>query len=97
MQCAQFRPGFDALLFAEPPSGVQVDGERLVLPSGAVERQHQGGDDPLGVRVLRGELAQLADEVRVPAQLQLEADPFLPHPTVVLDQPGTGRRRPGAG
>lgn len=64
-------------LLHERPPRVPVGGERFGLPAGAIQRQHELGAQPLTQRVFRGQLAQLANEVAVAAQVQFEVDAVL--------------------
>lgn len=95
------RPQVGPRLHAQPlpQTGVRpaVELQRLAVPPAAVECQHQGADHPFRQWALRRQLAQLSDEIGMPAELQLQPDALLPDMAVVLDQPGPHRRRPLAG
>src|SRR5262249_56843039 len=52
-------------------------GERLGLPPGAVEREHQLPAEALTQRVPSHEPLELADELRVAAELEIGVDPLL--------------------
>jgi hypothetical protein len=65
----------EAQLGREQAAALAVDVERLGLATGSVEREHELAAEPLLKRVLADERAQLADELRVPAQCQVGVDP----------------------
>src|SRR5918996_867874 len=54
-----------------------VGGERVCLPAGAVEREHQLGTQALAQRLLAHERRQLGDERRVPTEGEVRLDPIL--------------------
>ena len=51
--------------------------ERLGLPAGAVQREHQLGGEPLSQRMVTNELLQLANKGGVPAEREVRLDPLL--------------------
>ena len=73
--------------------------ERLGLPAGAVQREHQLAAEALAQRVLGDEGLELGDERRMPAERELRLDPLLerrePQLLEPLDRPPrrTTRRR----
>ena len=92
-------------LVGEREPGRPIDLERFRLAAAAVEREHQLAAQPLAQRMARDELLQLADEHRVPSELELGVDPLLlrRHPQLVQArglEPGelllleVGERRP---
>jgi hypothetical protein len=47
LECAQLRPWVDAKLVGELPPGLLVDLERVGLPAGPVQREHELAAQPL--------------------------------------------------
>ena len=66
LQLLQLAPRLDPQLVDEHAARVLVRGERLCLPPGAVEREHELAAQPLAQRGRRDERLELADEVGVP-------------------------------
>ena len=91
---AQLRAGFQAELGVEHGPGALVGGERVGLPPGPVEREHQPAVQPLTQRMGGGELLEVAEHLGVPAGGQLQVDQFLPGRQLQLGQPGRLRPRP---
>jgi hypothetical protein len=73
----QLAARFEAEFADEPCACGAVDVEGLRLSSGAVERQHQLAVDALAQWVRRGEPLELADELQVPAELQVDVKAIL--------------------
>jgi hypothetical protein len=69
--------------------------ERVSLPAGAVERQHQLPAEPLAVRMLGDERLQLGDELAVPAEREVGVDSLLEHGQALLLESAGRRRREG--
>ena len=67
--------------------------ERLGLPPGAVEREHQLAAQALAQRVLGDERLELGHERRVPAERELGLDPLLERREPQLLEPLDGRAR----
>jgi hypothetical protein len=67
----------DAQLLDELPAGVLVDLQRVGLPVAAVQREHELRAQALAVRVGGDQRLQLADDLRVPAELELRLDELL--------------------
>ena len=54
-----------------------IDRERVRLPAGAVERQHQLSPEPLAHGLLDDEALELRDELAVPGEREVGVDPVL--------------------
>ena len=67
---------------------IAVRRERLRLPAGAIERQHQLPAQPLAERMLGDEPFELGRELPVPAERQLRLDPLLDGLDAQLLEPG---------
>src|SRR5262249_19685805 len=70
--------------------------ERLDLPAGPVQREHELGSEPLAYRLLRDQQLELPDELRVLAEREVGFDALLERvESQVLESPGprTGERR----
>ena len=67
---------------------VAVGRERLGLPAGAIERQHQLPEQPLAERMLGDEPFELGRELPVPAERELRLDPLLDGLDAQLLEPG---------
>ena len=79
-------------LVPEPPPSAAVDVERLGLPPGAVEREHQLGPRPLAVRALLDERRELRDELLVAAEREPGLGALLARREPELGEPvGLGR------
>ena len=79
MQLAEGRARLDPELVHQRAAGVLVGLERLGLPAGAIEREHQLRAQPLAQRILGDERLQLADELGVAAGLEVGVDALLEH------------------
>ena len=86
LECAQLLARLEAELVEREPR-LLVGGERVDLPTGAVEREHLQPPQPLACRVLAGERLQLADQLGVHAELELRLDPVLERRQPQLLQP----------
>ena len=86
LERAQLLARLEAELVEREPR-LLVGGERVDLPTGAVERQHLQSPQPLACRVLAGEPRQLADELGVHAELELRLDPLFEGSQVKLVEP----------
>ena len=73
----QLRPRLDAELVHQQPAARAHRLERLRLPAGSVQRQHQLRAQALAERVLGDQRAQLADQVRVAPACQVSREPLL--------------------
>ena len=69
--------GLDAELLDEHLSAVPVCLQRLGLPAGSIEREHQLAAQALAQRVLEEQSLQLAHEVEVPTESEIGVDPAL--------------------
>src|SRR5205085_7206732 len=83
----------DPELLDEQPAAGAVGGERLGLPAGAVERDHELPAELLAQRLLLDERLELGDEPLVPAELELGLDPRLEGAEPELGQPPSRRPR----
>ena len=99
--------GLEAELVEQESPAAPVDLERLGLPTGAVQRQHQLAAQPLTERVLLDERFELRDRLLVPAERQLRVDPLFARRQQQLGQspvlalrkrlvPEVGKRRSAA-
>ena len=71
------RPGFQAELVDQEAATLLEHPQRISLPPGAVQRQHQQPTQALAQRMVRDELLELDDGSLMAAQLELEVEPFL--------------------
>ena len=71
LELGEFGARVDAEFVGEQPAGVGVDGQRLGLPSAAVEGEHQQFAQPLAQRVGGGQRGQFGDGLGVAADLQV--------------------------
>ena len=69
--------GLDAELLDEHLPAVPVCLQRLGLPAGAIEREHQLAAQALAQRVLEDQSLELAHEVEVPTESEIGIDPAL--------------------
>ncbi len=67
----------DPELVDQRPSRPLVDGERVRLPSRAIEREHQLSAKPLPKRVLGDQALELGDELAMAAEPEIGVDPIL--------------------
>ena len=74
MKLGQQRPRLGALLLDEAAADIPVQAEGLTGPAASVEGRHLVRDERLIQRVLGQQVVKLADQVAVPAQLQLALD-----------------------
>src|SRR5262245_31089012 len=65
LEVTQSLTGLEAELVAQPTPDRAIDVERLGLPPGAVEGEHEQRGHPLLIRMLGDERLELADELRV--------------------------------
>ena len=79
VQGLELGAGIDALLVDERSARVVVRAERVRLPAGAVEREHELGAQSLTQRVATDECLQLGHQVRVGLDLEIGRDPVLQH------------------
>ena len=77
MQRARLLGRLEPPLLVERTAGRLVRVERLLLPPGAVQREHEEAAEPFAVGVLRGEPGRVGDRVVVAAELDLRLDPVL--------------------
>ena len=79
VQLAEGRARLDPELVHERAASVLVGLERLRLPAGAIEREHQLRAQTLAQRILGDERLQLADELGVEPGLEVGVDALLEH------------------
>ncbi len=77
MQAGEGRARIDAQLVRENGPGLGKLGQRVALPVGPVQRQHQLLPEPLAQRMLGHQRGQLGDHGRVPAEREIGGDPVL--------------------
>ena len=85
--------GLEPELLGQDVSTFLEDAERVGLPAGAVQREHEQSAKPLAERMRRDELLELDDHTLVTTERELEIEPLLDHRESQLGQPGDGRRR----
>jgi hypothetical protein len=78
LQLRELVAGLEAKLLGEPTAGTLIRVERLRLPVGAVQREHQLSPHPLLEGMLGGEARDLGDELARSAVLQIGVDPEQP-------------------
>ncbi len=93
MQRDQFGPGVEAQLVGQPVAQLAVRGQRLALPPGPVQGAHVNGAQPFPERMASHEVAKLADEQPVLAQLQARLRVLLQRRQPLLLQAVHGRAR----
>jgi hypothetical protein len=74
LELPEHRAGLDPELVDERPSCLVVCGERISLPTGAVERQHQLRTQVLTERVLGDQLLELGDEIVLAPECEVSLD-----------------------
>ena len=84
---------FEPELLAQDVPTVLEDAQRVGLPTGPVQREHQQTAQPLAQRMGGDQLLELDDHTLVPTERELEVDPLLDHGEPQLRQPGDGRGR----
>ena len=94
LQPAQLRPRVDAQLLDQDRPGPLIGQQRVGLPTGAVQGQHELGPQPLPQRLLPDQPLQLGHQLPMPPQPQVRLDPILQRDQPQLGQPiGLGRAR----
>ena len=76
LQALELGAGLDPELVDEPSACILVDLERLRLPAGAIQREHQLSPECLAERMIPDECLELADDVAVAAELEVGIDPL---------------------
>ena len=95
LESLQLGPRLEAELVREPPAALAIGLERIRLPSGAVEREHQLPPHALARGVLVDQRFELGHQRRVTAQGQLGIDAVLERGQPEILEPaclGTGER-----
>jgi hypothetical protein len=77
LQFAQFLARLDPEFVDEQPARVRIDAQRLGLPPGPVERQHELGTKPFPVRIRLHQRLQLAHDGSRPPPREIRVDPRL--------------------
>ena len=93
LELAELRAGVDAELLDEGLARGAVGGERVGLPAGAVEREHELRARPLAQRLGLDERLELGDELGVAAQREVGLDALLDDDGAQLLEPGDLRLR----
>src|SRR5207244_10954098 len=83
----ELRARVETQLVPEQPARRAVELERIGLAAGAIEGQHEQGAQTLLERVRRHERFQLADELHVAPELEIDLDPFEQRREASLVQP----------
>ena len=76
MKLGQHRPRLCALLLNQAAAGLPVEAQGVGRPSAPAKSGHLVGDERFVRRVLNQHLAELTDQIGVPAKLQLAPDPL---------------------
>ena len=97
MQAGQLRPRIDAELIGQPAPEPVVAEQRVALPIGQVQRDHQLTHQLLVPGVLGDQFGQLAENGAGPAHLDLQFQPANPHAGTPLVQPAGRRGERGGG
>ena len=87
LELAELGAGVDAELLDERLARAAVGGERVRLPAGPVEREHQLGARPLAQGLRIDERLELRDELRVTAECEVGVDPLLERDGAELLEP----------
>ena len=87
LEVAQWATRLDPELLDEQTAAIAVRGERVGLPAGAIEGQHQLTTKPLAERVLVDEPLKLGDERAMPAERELCLQTIFERPEPQLAQP----------
>jgi len=93
---AQVRPRLDPQLPGEQIARPAVCGQRVALPSGLVQGQHELPVERLVIRIAYDQRLQFPDQVLRPAELQVSVDPPFQHDQALVGEPpggGPGERR----
>jgi hypothetical protein len=77
LQRLELAAGFDPELLDESATRLLVASERLRLPAGTVQREHQLDAQPLPQRLARDVRLELPDERRVAAEGKIGLEPLL--------------------
>ena len=93
LQLAGALARFEPELLARRCAAVLEDAERVGLPTGPVQREHEQAPEPLAQRMRGDELFELDDHALVPTERELEVEPLLDRREPQLGQPRDGRRR----
>jgi hypothetical protein len=93
LQLPELMTRFEPELVAQDVATVLEDAQRVGLPAGPVQREHQQAPQPLAQRMRRDELLELDDHTLVPTERELEVEPLLDHGEPQLGQSGDGRGR----
>jgi len=88
LELLQTRARLDPQLLDEHPTPLLEHLERLRLPAGAVEREHQLLPEPLAKRVLADERFELAGELRGRSRLEVGVEPLFKQCQPQLLEPG---------
>ena len=84
MEFGQHRPRFRALLIDKAAAGFPVEAKCVTRPAVPVQSRHLVGDERLIQRVLSQQMAELPDQVGMPAKLQLALDALQDGPPALL-------------
>ena len=86
--CAELVTRFEPELVAEDAPTVLEDAQRVGLPAGPVQREHQQPAQPLAQRMRGDQLFELDDHALVATERELEVEPLLDHGEPQLGQAG---------
>ena len=87
LEAPELRPGLDPELVDKRLARVTVGRERIRLPPGAVERQHELAAGTFAKRLRLRECLELGDQTRVAAEGKVRFDPLLEHDRPELLEP----------
>jgi hypothetical protein len=93
LETLQCGAGIDPELVDEPRAGLLEGLQRVCLPPGAIEREHELSAHTLAKRVSDDEALEHGDDLRVPAELELDIDLLLDHRESELFEPHSLRGR----
>ena len=91
LQLTQLLAGFQTQLLDQHLAAPAEDLERVGLAPRAIEGEHQLATQPLAQRVLGNRGGELADQLAVPAEAQLDVEALLQGGHLVLGDPVGGR------
>ncbi len=98
VQLAETFAGVDAQFFAQDGGDLAVGAQRVGLPVGSVEGEHELAPEPFAEPVFLGQRVQLADDVGVPVEGEFDvhetfecAEPFFGQPLNLLHVQQFGR------
>jgi hypothetical protein len=86
LEVLELAAGLQAQVLDQQSSHLPVDAQRLGMPPGAMQRQHQLCVEPLAKRVLGGQRGQLGNQRGVPSKREIGVDAQLQCREALLHQ-----------